>query len=306
MNELTIEVEGGALAVIDHGGEPDAVPVLLVHSLGNCAATWQFVAPRLGSTIHAYAYDLPGHGHSTAQVDTFDNAWRHIVTLTRALGLQRPLLVAHDRATMLCSLAAMEAPDLFRGVVSFGGALLIDHEKCREEVEFAVSPAFGRILRERFLFGATGSTHAQAQELIDNLVGRGARDWLLAGMRDGLRAEVKRSMRYLPDGSWLHKPTVESVQTMVSIPDERPITPGPWFYDRLAVPLWTVQLGEGYETLTPEGAEFIAEHPLLRYAFLEANAWPQYDKPERVAAIIEQIALDPAARSLALAQPCRV
>lgn len=36
----------------------------------------------------------------------------------------------------------------------------------------------------------------------------------------------------------------------------------------------------------------------MRYAYLDSNAWPQYDKPDRVAAIVEQIAADPNADTL--------
>lgn len=303
MNETMVDIGAGQLAVLDYGGEPGAVPVLLVHSIGNCAVTWQFVTPAFGPRIHAYAYDMPGHGLSTAEVTTFDEAWGHLVELTRALGLDRPLLVAHDQATFLCTIAATQAPELFRGVVSFGGAILIDHDASREYVEFATSPTFAQMLRERFFLGATGTRVEEAKALVDRLVDRSENDWLLAGMRDGLRQEVERSLLHREDGTWLHRPAVETIQRMADLPDGTAITPGPDFYDGLTVPLWTVQLREGYENLTPEGAEFIAEHPLLRYAFLDANAWPQYDKPRQVAAMIERIALDPAAPLLESSLP---
>ncbi|NYE01426.1 pimeloyl-ACP methyl ester carboxylesterase [Kineosphaera limosa] len=295
-----VDFGDGQLAVIDYGASaaPDAVPVLLAHSLGNCADTWQFVGPAFSDRIHAYALDLAGHGSSTATVRTFDDAWQQFIEVSRGLGLDRPVLVGHDQSTFQTSLAAMEAPQEFRAVVSIGGAVHIDYEKARQDIDFALLPTFADMLRERFLLGATGSGRQEADNLIEQLVGLSTQDWLLAGMREGLHTEVANSVEYFDDGTWLHKPAPEMVQRSVDVPDRRPITPGPWFYDRLTVPQWIVQLREGYEVLTPDGAEFVAEHPMLRHAYLDTTAWPQYDKPAELAAVIEAIALDPAGPDL--------
>lgn len=297
MEERRIAVADGELAVIDHGGDPGAVPVLFVHSPGSCAATWQFVVRALSAGVHAFALDLPGHGYSTMPVRSFRDPCQAIATVVRELGLDRPLLVAHDQSTYFAALAVLENPDLVRGVIAFGGGVMDDAGR-QEWLDFLGSDTFAEMLRERFYFGVRGTTRQEAEALIDGFVGHAENDWLLAEMRAGLRTEVERSMEYAADGTWLHKPEVDTILTMARVPDEPGLLPGPGFYDRLTVPLWTIQLREGYETLSPDNAESIAAHPLMRYAYLDSNAWPQYDKPDRVAAIVEQIAADPNADTL--------
>lgn len=301
MKESRIEYGDGHLAVIDFGAdaEADAVPVLLVHSLGNSAYTWQFVGSSFGPAVHAYAIDLPGHGHSSASARAYDDAWQAMVATSRALRLDRPLLVGHEQSSYHCSTAAVQARDDFRGVVNLGGAIYTDYERGRQVIEFGMQPSFAEMMHERFLLGVRGRGQETADELIVQLTGAVDDDWLAPNMREGIRREVERSVEHYDDGTWLHKPTTTSVQTLIGVPDERPITPGPWFYDALAVPQWVIELRNGFEVLSAQDKLYIGDHPMMRHAYLDTTAWPQYDKPEAVAALLETIALNPAGPDLA-------
>ncbi|MBO0785272.1 MAG: alpha/beta fold hydrolase, partial [Actinobacteria bacterium] len=43
-------------------GSPDAPPMVLLHALGERAANWAPVTPRLAGHFHVVAFDLRGHG----------------------------------------------------------------------------------------------------------------------------------------------------------------------------------------------------------------------------------------------------
>lgn len=297
MDELLIEVGTGGsghVAVRDYGGAPEAVPVLLVHTLGTCAVTWDLVASHLGPSVHAYAVDLPGHGHSTAAMARPQDAWAHLAAVVRELGLDRPLLVAVDQSSFLASVAMRSDPDLYRGLLTIGGMLFLDTEAAAESVTFARSDAFAELLKERFFFGVTGTTSQEADALVDELVARRERDWLLPDLGTGLRQEVQWSIRTRPDGSWLHVPEPESVLRQFDLPQDDPDFPGPHFYDPVTAPVWFVQLRGGHDPIPDADLARIEAHPLLRLAELDAGSWPQYEAPAQVAALVEHVALDPA------------
>lgn len=289
--ERWVDYGAGRLAVYDHGGE--GTPVLFVHSLGPCAMTWNYVVPHLGAGVHAYALDLPGHGHSTVDPTDASDGWRAVEAVARGLDLDRPLLVAHHLAEHMATVAVRDNPDLFRGLVVLGGEFLLDTEKSREDIALALDPGMGEALRTRFRLGYTGTDPDSARELVDALVNDSDNDWLLGEMRRGLRAEVEHSVHIEPDGSWLHKPTLESVLAYFRLPEDSPLLPSPSFYEGLSVPLRMVHLRDGYESVSPQEAAIVAGHPMLHLAYLDSTAWPQYDKPQETAELILAVLADP-------------
>lgn len=52
-------------------GPAEAVPVLLGHSLGTCAALWGGVAPLLAGSFQVVCWELPGHGRSPVAATYF-------------------------------------------------------------------------------------------------------------------------------------------------------------------------------------------------------------------------------------------
>ncbi|WP_353946553.1 alpha/beta fold hydrolase [Streptomyces sp. HUAS MG91] len=93
-------------------GPPDAVPLLLLHGLGEGAADWAPVAPAFARDHRVYALDLPGHGHS-------DWPGRYSLELMRddvaafldALGLDRTRVVAHSMGGVVAHLLAAAEPE---------------------------------------------------------------------------------------------------------------------------------------------------------------------------------------------------
>src|SRR5688500_10778341 len=62
-SDHTLEVRGLALHYLDWGN-PEAMPLVLVHGLSNSAAGWRRVAPSFADDYHVVALDQRGHGDS--------------------------------------------------------------------------------------------------------------------------------------------------------------------------------------------------------------------------------------------------
>ena len=69
----TLAVNGITLAAY-HWRNPGRPPVLLLHGLGDCGATWMGVGDRLASRYDVVALDLRGHGDSSHPTDGYDFA----------------------------------------------------------------------------------------------------------------------------------------------------------------------------------------------------------------------------------------
>ncbi|MYT71933.1 MULTISPECIES: alpha/beta hydrolase [unclassified Streptomyces] len=102
----------GILLSYEVSGPPDAVPLLLLHGLGEGAADWAAVAPAFARDHRVYALDLRGHGHS-------DRPGRYSLELMRddvrafldALGLDRVRIVAHSMGGVVAHLLAAAEPE---------------------------------------------------------------------------------------------------------------------------------------------------------------------------------------------------
>ncbi|MER5948546.1 alpha/beta fold hydrolase [Streptomyces sp. NPDC001904] len=107
----TVRVAGIRLSY-EVSGPPDAVPLLLLHGLGEGAADWAPVAPAFARDHRVHALDLRGHGHS-------DRPGRYSLELMRddvtafldALGIDRTRIVAHSMGGVVAHLLAAAEPE---------------------------------------------------------------------------------------------------------------------------------------------------------------------------------------------------
>ena len=115
-----VEVEGGALHVVETGGEGPAV--LLVHGAsGNFADPHVALAARLAARgFRVLAFDRPGHGYSERCGAGAAQPSRQAALIRQAaqvLGAQEAIVVVHSLAGVLGLAMAREAPDFVRGLV---------------------------------------------------------------------------------------------------------------------------------------------------------------------------------------------
>ncbi len=102
------------------GGADDARTLVLLHGFPQSWLMWRLVLPDLLARYHVVAVDLRGYGDSAkpsgeAGYDKRTMA-ADIHALVRHLGLDRPLLVGHDRGARVARRYALDYPHALRGV----------------------------------------------------------------------------------------------------------------------------------------------------------------------------------------------
>lgn len=128
---------GGAKHRIYFEEAGSGIPVLLQHTAGCHSSQWRhlFEKPEITDRFRLIAYDLPYHGKSLPPVEEqwWDEQYllrgeflRSIpLTLSRVLGLERPIFVGCSVGGLLALDLAHKHPDDFRAVISLEGALEI-------------------------------------------------------------------------------------------------------------------------------------------------------------------------------------
>src|SRR3954452_18678010 len=109
--------QGLALHYVRTGG--DQPPVVLVHGITDSAAQWEDLASVLADTWDVVMYDARGHGQSDRPPSGY-SAGDHaadLLSLIRALDLQRPVLLGHSMGGVTVAQAAAQAPALIRAVI---------------------------------------------------------------------------------------------------------------------------------------------------------------------------------------------
>ncbi|MCS6802565.1 MAG: alpha/beta hydrolase [Chloroflexota bacterium] len=112
-----VPANGITLAVHDWGGS--GAPLLAVHGNSFHGRIWDVTLRQLWPDYRSYALDLRGHGDSDTPeqgYSRFDHA-ADIVAVVEALGLRRPVVLAHSVGAISTLLAASMAPDRFGPMV---------------------------------------------------------------------------------------------------------------------------------------------------------------------------------------------
>lgn len=120
-----VTVKGARIHVWDQG---QGRPVVLIHGASGNLRDWTFdIAPQLAKQYRVLAFDRPGLGYSErAEGDTGDPATqaRTLAAATRALGVERPILIGHSLGAAVAMAWALNEPDNVAGVVSVSGAVM--------------------------------------------------------------------------------------------------------------------------------------------------------------------------------------
>jgi pyruvate dehydrogenase E2 component (dihydrolipoamide acetyltransferase) len=95
-------------------GAGEGEPIVMLHGFGGDLNTWMFVQPVLAEKSRTIAFDLPGHGGSTKQVDAGDPEMfvAAVQAVLDALGIKRTRLIGHSMGGAIATLVAARRPDL--------------------------------------------------------------------------------------------------------------------------------------------------------------------------------------------------
>lgn len=93
-------------------GDPDAPPMVLLHALGEHAASWDSVIQRFAPYFRIVAVDLRGHGASDWPGRySFELMRDDVLDVLDQLGLERVVLVGHSMGGTVAYLVAEAEPD---------------------------------------------------------------------------------------------------------------------------------------------------------------------------------------------------
>ena len=286
--EILIEVDGGALAALDHGGTGQ--PVLLVHGSGHNAAAWGGVVAGLLPDHRVVAVDLRGHGHSTAASHSAEQYWRDLAVVIAALGWERPLLVGHSTGGY--AVTAVTAAGLIdpAGVCVLDGLVLDDRPTTVRTLAGFRTPAAADELRRAFGYGRRFDA-AGRDAWIDEQVAGSPTDRLNAGSDpDLVRAVCERSF-LMRDGDHLRRPTPAEIAATTTAPVDAPIHPSVDVYQLITCPLTLVLADRGFSaSRRAEVAAVVAAAPGRRLVDVAAGHNLVMTHPREVTAVIRDAA----------------
>jgi len=141
-----VTVDGAKIRYIEQG---EGRPVVFLHgaSLGSSADVFIRNLPAFANSgLRAIAYDQPGFGLSDVPQDhSVGFRRKNLPAFCKALGLDRPALVAHSQAGNMAVQLALETPDAWSHVVILGtGSLLPALEASGEGREAVVQARLER------------------------------------------------------------------------------------------------------------------------------------------------------------------
>src|SRR5215472_1246304 len=118
----SLHLTGAELTLDDVGS---GTPILMLHGFPATRLLWRNVVPMLvGQGLRAIVPDLVGYGasmpHDGVRVDMASQA-RWMWELVEALGVERPVIVAHDVGSAAAQLMVISSPDRVRGLVVLDG-----------------------------------------------------------------------------------------------------------------------------------------------------------------------------------------
>ena len=116
-----LAVASGTTRIIEAGEGP---AVLFVHGFGARADRWRSTVERFAAQgYRAIAFDLPGHGFASKEVDgpcTVPQISSHLLALMDAMGIERAPLVGTSLGAHIVAHAATRAPHRVPGLVLIG------------------------------------------------------------------------------------------------------------------------------------------------------------------------------------------
>lgn len=219
MNTLDLN---GVKLVFDDSGEPDLLPVLLLHGLSSARSTWARVTEALAGTYRVVALDQRGHNDSAHASGTY--TLDHYVPDTIAFCEQviggPSVIVGHSLGGVIAAEIARRRPDLGRGL------FLEDPPLFRGEESSATSPVAQMFPVVRAVTSEMRSRNAALEEyeaMIRSAPALNGRGGTLADVlgAEGTRAQAHAMANFDPE---VFTPAIDGV-LLASLQPEAPLTP---------------------------------------------------------------------------------
>ncbi len=214
-------------------GDPDGVPVLLLHGYTDSWLSWEPVLPHLPGTMHAFVPTQRGHGDAERPEDGYGlhDFDADMAAFVNTLGLGPVVIVGTSMGSIVAQRFAIDYPERTRGLVLVAAAT---NWRTPETVEFSeIVAALEDPIDPGFVRGFQESTLARplAPEFIDAIVAESlkmpARVWraalegcLEADLADALGA-IDAPTLIVSAGRDAYLPSSEQEALVAAIPGAR-------------------------------------------------------------------------------------
>lgn len=153
-----VELSDGVRLEYEERGDPDGVPVLLLHGATDSRRSWDPVLPHLPPSVRAIALSQRGHGDAERPGQAsyrYEDMAADAVAVIEALDLDPAIVVGHSMGAWVAERVAIDHPEVVLGTVLVGAigenAVLVE---VRNEVAGLADPIDPEFARE-FQLGTT-------------------------------------------------------------------------------------------------------------------------------------------------------
>jgi non-heme chloroperoxidase len=110
-------------------GNPDGIPVILLHGFSDSWHSFDMIMPYLPASIHVYSITQRGHGNSSKPFQGYqpEDFAKDIADFIQQMGIKNPVLLGHSMGSTVVQCFAGKYPLLTRGIILVGA--LADYEK---------------------------------------------------------------------------------------------------------------------------------------------------------------------------------
>ena len=226
-----VEIHDGLLIPYIEQGDPDGVPLVLLHGLTDSHRSYEPVLAALPHTIRAVAITARGHGDAGKPETGYGAAQlaADVIAVMDALGIERAIVAGHSMGSWTARTVAVDYPDRVLGVV-LAGAFASFHDKpevagLMEEFKALgdpIDPAFARAWQDSTMVRPVPD--AFMEMIVEETCKPPARVWraALQGLIDG-RLEPAGSVTVPALLCWGQKdafvPDADQERLLARIPD---------------------------------------------------------------------------------------
>jgi non-heme chloroperoxidase len=122
-------------------GDPDGMPVILLHGYSDTWYSFSRVLPLLSPRLHVYALDQRGHGESDKPATGYSmrELAADVLAFMDAVELPKATIVGHSMGSFIAQQVALAAPSRVEGLVLIGAAANVNAFNGMDEFEAAVT-----------------------------------------------------------------------------------------------------------------------------------------------------------------------
>jgi pimeloyl-ACP methyl ester carboxylesterase len=128
--QAVVEIDGGLLIPYLERGDPDGLPVVLLHGITDSHRSFEPVLETLPSSIRAVAITARGHGDAGKPHGLYDQGRMatDVIAVMDALGIERAIVAGHSMGSWTAQRVAAAYPERVLGAVLLG-AFASFHDK---------------------------------------------------------------------------------------------------------------------------------------------------------------------------------